>query len=90
MSGSKCAAFFQAIAAKLIGEYIIRLRKERSMDHEFMMDANRGVIVDSEQSLCLSLREDVLVRCTGTDANRLEICQVLRIGSTKELDQVEI
>lgn len=58
------------------------------MDHEIMVDANRGVIVDSEESSCLVLREDVLMRCGGPDADHLENFQVLNIGSAKELGQV--
>lgn len=39
---------------------------------------------------CLVLLEDVLVRFCGSDADRLEICQVLRIGNEKELGQVDM
>ena len=59
------------------------------MDHAVVVDANRGVIIDSEEQSCLVILEDVLMQCGGPDADHLEVSQVLRIGRAKELDQAQ-
>ncbi len=70
---------FEAIASRQSGVYIVRLRQDDRVDHAVVVDANRGVIIDSEESTAIVLTADNLAKCGGASATKLRVKEVREV-----------
>ncbi len=67
---------FAFLAAKRSGVYVVRLREEACVDHALVVDANNGMIIDSEETCALRPAADVLMCCGGPRAKLLRTREV--------------
>ena len=67
---------FTAIASRTDGVFAVKIRDGCMVDHAVMVDANAGIIVDSEETDVLLLSARNLHRCGGPSTRKLRIQEV--------------
>ena len=80
---SERIAPFRVLAARRTGAFIVQLLEEKRVDHAVVVDADNGVIIDSEERTALELSVENLSMCGGDSAQKLRVKEVREIRGRK-------
>ena len=81
---SRCGeAAFEALASAKTGVFIVRLLAGTAVDHAVVVDATRGIIVDSEEDSTIALSATNLRRCAGSKTKQVRVVEVREVRRSR-------